>query len=125
MSPLTLKKSRASKGSVSKVSLDRRRQERMCSGDALATPHFAQTGKTLLPWLKEQLLRKYCIVLYDSYCQSKSKSDPFPQYSKSEYLKPFVDKKGAADICAKQVRYLAPRYTTDKVYNEMDYLLSI
>ncbi|GBM33449.1 hypothetical protein AVEN_55777-1 [Araneus ventricosus] len=30
MSPLTLKKSRASKGSVSKVSLDRRRQERMC-----------------------------------------------------------------------------------------------
>ncbi|GBN49414.1 hypothetical protein AVEN_273856-1 [Araneus ventricosus] len=57
MSPLTLKKSRASKGSVSKVSLDRRRQERMCSGDALATPHFAQTGKTLLPWLKEQLLR--------------------------------------------------------------------
>ncbi|GBN21385.1 hypothetical protein AVEN_14905-1 [Araneus ventricosus] len=56
MSPLTLKKSRASKGSVSKVSLDRRRQERMCSGDALATPHFAQTGKTLLPWLKEQLL---------------------------------------------------------------------
>ncbi|GBN76413.1 hypothetical protein AVEN_146328-1 [Araneus ventricosus] len=31
MSPLTLKKSRASKGSVSKVSLDRRRQERMCS----------------------------------------------------------------------------------------------
>ncbi|GBN88145.1 hypothetical protein AVEN_122305-1 [Araneus ventricosus] len=47
MSPLTLKKSRASKGSVSKVSLDRRRQERMCSGDALATPHFAQTGKTL------------------------------------------------------------------------------
>ncbi|GBN44408.1 hypothetical protein AVEN_239270-1 [Araneus ventricosus] len=59
MSPLTLKKSRASKGSVSKVSLDRRRQERMCSGDALATPHFAQTGKTLLPWLKEQLLRKH------------------------------------------------------------------
>ncbi|GBM74833.1 hypothetical protein AVEN_179933-1 [Araneus ventricosus] len=57
MSPLTLKKSRASKGSVSKVSLDRRRQERMCSGDALATPHFAQTGKTLLPWMKEQLLR--------------------------------------------------------------------
>ncbi|GBN03308.1 hypothetical protein AVEN_249564-1 [Araneus ventricosus] len=57
MSPLTLKKSRVSKGSVSKVSLDRRRQERMCSGDALATPHFAQTGKTLLPWLKEQLLR--------------------------------------------------------------------
>ncbi|GBL75870.1 hypothetical protein AVEN_234218-1 [Araneus ventricosus] len=57
MSPLTLKKSRASKGSVSKVSLDRRRQERMCSGDALATPHFAQTGKTLLPWLKEQRLR--------------------------------------------------------------------
>ncbi|GBL87375.1 hypothetical protein AVEN_118328-1 [Araneus ventricosus] len=57
MSPLTLKKSRASKGSVSKVSLDRRRQERMCSGDALATPHFAHTGKTLLPWLKEQLLR--------------------------------------------------------------------
>ncbi|GBM66749.1 hypothetical protein AVEN_189166-1 [Araneus ventricosus] len=56
MSPLTLKKSRASKGSVSKVSLDRRRQERMCSGNALATPHFAQTGKTLLPWLKEQLL---------------------------------------------------------------------
>ncbi|GBM97254.1 hypothetical protein AVEN_264450-1 [Araneus ventricosus] len=39
MSPLTLKKSRASKGSVSKVSLDRRRQERMCSGDALATPN--------------------------------------------------------------------------------------
>ncbi|GBM10222.1 hypothetical protein AVEN_177491-1 [Araneus ventricosus] len=38
MSPLTLKKSRASKGFVSKVSLDRRRQERMCSGDALATP---------------------------------------------------------------------------------------
>ncbi|GBM09620.1 hypothetical protein AVEN_60258-1 [Araneus ventricosus] len=34
MSPLTLKKSRASKGSVSKVSLDRRRQERMCSGDS-------------------------------------------------------------------------------------------
>ncbi|GBL83108.1 hypothetical protein AVEN_165327-1 [Araneus ventricosus] len=59
MSPLTLKKSRASKGSVSKVSLDRRRQERMCSGDALATPHFAQTGKTLLPWLKEQLLRSF------------------------------------------------------------------
>ncbi|GBM13673.1 hypothetical protein AVEN_148195-1 [Araneus ventricosus] len=58
MSPLTLKKSRASKGSVSKVSLDRRRQERMCSGDALATPHFAHTGKTLLPWLKEQLLSK-------------------------------------------------------------------
>ncbi|GBM41485.1 hypothetical protein AVEN_229115-1 [Araneus ventricosus] len=58
MSPLTLKKSRASKGSVSKVSLDRRRQERMCSGDALATPHFAQTGKTLLTWLKEQLLRR-------------------------------------------------------------------
>ncbi|GBM53373.1 hypothetical protein AVEN_81926-1 [Araneus ventricosus] len=58
MSPLTLMKSRASKGSVSKVSLDRRRQERMCSGDALATPHFAQTGKTLLPWLKEQLLRR-------------------------------------------------------------------
>ncbi|GBM78116.1 hypothetical protein AVEN_206424-1 [Araneus ventricosus] len=57
MSPLTLEKSRASKGSVSKVSLDRRRQERMCSGDALAIPHFAQTGKTLLPWLKEQLLR--------------------------------------------------------------------
>ncbi|GBL96305.1 hypothetical protein AVEN_238675-1 [Araneus ventricosus] len=57
MSPITLKKSRASKGSVSKVSLDRRRQERMCSGDALATPHFAHTGKTLLPWLKEQLLR--------------------------------------------------------------------
>ncbi|GBM44424.1 hypothetical protein AVEN_202964-1 [Araneus ventricosus] len=57
MSPPTLKKSRASKGSVSKVSLDRRRQERMCSGDALATPHFAQTGKSLLPWLKEQLLR--------------------------------------------------------------------
>ncbi|GBM81323.1 Sedoheptulokinase [Araneus ventricosus] len=57
MSPFTLKKSRASKGSVSKVSLDRRRQERMCSGDALATPHFAHTGKTLLPWLKEQLLR--------------------------------------------------------------------
>ncbi|GBM95830.1 hypothetical protein AVEN_242835-1 [Araneus ventricosus] len=56
MSPLTLKKSRASKGSVSKGSPDRRRQERMCSGDALATPHFAQTGKTLLPWLKEQLL---------------------------------------------------------------------
>ncbi|GBM19518.1 hypothetical protein AVEN_107989-1 [Araneus ventricosus] len=56
MSPLTLKKSRASKGSVSKVSLDRRRHERMCSGDALATPHFAQTGKTLLPWLKEQFL---------------------------------------------------------------------
>ncbi|GBM54389.1 hypothetical protein AVEN_82999-1 [Araneus ventricosus] len=54
MSPLTLKKSRASKGSVSKVSLDRRRQERMCFADALATPHFAQTGNTLLPWLKEQ-----------------------------------------------------------------------
>ncbi|GBM94490.1 hypothetical protein AVEN_219789-1 [Araneus ventricosus] len=33
MSPLTLKKSGASKGSVSKVSLDRRRQERMCSGE--------------------------------------------------------------------------------------------
>ncbi|GBN86524.1 hypothetical protein AVEN_30102-1 [Araneus ventricosus] len=45
MSPLTLKKSRASKRSVSKVSLDRRRQERMCSGDALATPHFEHTGK--------------------------------------------------------------------------------
>ncbi|GBM22272.1 hypothetical protein AVEN_144649-1 [Araneus ventricosus] len=41
MSPLTLKKSRGSKGSVSEVSLDRRRQERMCSGDALATPHLA------------------------------------------------------------------------------------
>ncbi|GBM34947.1 hypothetical protein AVEN_80808-1 [Araneus ventricosus] len=52
MSPLTLKKSRASKRSVSKVSLDRRRQERMCSGDALATPHFAQTGKTLLPLME-------------------------------------------------------------------------
>ncbi|GBO38503.1 hypothetical protein AVEN_142384-1 [Araneus ventricosus] len=57
MSLLTLKKSRESKGSVSKVSLDRRRQERMCSGVALATPHFAQTGKTLSPWLKEQLFR--------------------------------------------------------------------
>ncbi|GBL84171.1 hypothetical protein AVEN_118578-1 [Araneus ventricosus] len=56
MSALTLKKSRASKGPVSKVSLDRRGQERMCSGDALATSHFAHTGKTLLPWLKEQLL---------------------------------------------------------------------
>ncbi|GBM02902.1 hypothetical protein AVEN_269832-1 [Araneus ventricosus] len=33
MSPLNLKKSRASKESVSKVSLDRRRQERMCSGE--------------------------------------------------------------------------------------------
>ncbi|GBO38526.1 hypothetical protein AVEN_236867-1 [Araneus ventricosus] len=52
MSPLTLKKSRASKRSVPKVSLDRRRQERMCSGDALATPHFAQTGKTLLPLME-------------------------------------------------------------------------
>ncbi|GBL92460.1 hypothetical protein AVEN_174735-1 [Araneus ventricosus] len=62
MSPLTLKKSRASKGSVSKVSLDRRRQERMCSGDALATPHFAHTGKTLLPWLKEQLLRLHAQI---------------------------------------------------------------
>ncbi|GBL87621.1 hypothetical protein AVEN_165219-1 [Araneus ventricosus] len=48
MSPLTLKKSRANEGSVSKVSLDRRRQERMCSGDALATPHFAQTGKNFV-----------------------------------------------------------------------------
>ncbi|GBM87764.1 hypothetical protein AVEN_171190-1 [Araneus ventricosus] len=48
MSPLTLKKSRASKGSVSKVSLDRRKQERMCSGDALATPHFAQTLKNFV-----------------------------------------------------------------------------
>ncbi|GBO02882.1 hypothetical protein AVEN_58491-1 [Araneus ventricosus] len=56
MSPLTLKKSRASKGSVSKVSLDRRRQERMCSGDALATPHFAQTGKTLSYPLKSYWL---------------------------------------------------------------------
>ncbi|GBO17612.1 hypothetical protein AVEN_36248-1 [Araneus ventricosus] len=80
MSPLTLKKSRASKGSVSKVSLDRRRRERMCSGDALAIPHFAQAGKTLLPWLKDELLRTKsprpavaCRILNDS-CRYDSSS---------------------------------------------------
>ncbi|GBN10232.1 hypothetical protein AVEN_63713-1 [Araneus ventricosus] len=74
MSPLTLKKSRASKGSVSKASLDRRRQERMCSGDALATPHFAHTGKTLLPWLKEQLLSFYFDMANKD--DDKNKDDP-------------------------------------------------
>ncbi|GBN30487.1 hypothetical protein AVEN_134543-1 [Araneus ventricosus] len=48
MSPLTLKKSRSSKGSVSKVSLDRRRQERMCSGPALATPSWLRVVVQLL-----------------------------------------------------------------------------
>ncbi|GBN18403.1 hypothetical protein AVEN_189333-1 [Araneus ventricosus] len=71
MSPLTLKKSRASKGSVSKASLDRRRQERMCSRDALATPH---TGKTLLPWLKEQLLRLNSMAKFGS-CANKSQNN--------------------------------------------------
>ncbi|GBM17915.1 hypothetical protein AVEN_111070-1 [Araneus ventricosus] len=76
MSPLTLKKSRGSKGSVSKVSLDRRRQERMCSGDALATSHFAQTGKTLLPWLKEQFLRRPLTNLVSAIWSALSQARP-------------------------------------------------
>ncbi|GBL95124.1 hypothetical protein AVEN_188852-1 [Araneus ventricosus] len=87
MSPLILKKSRSSKGSVSKVSLDRRRQERMCSGDALATPHFAQTGKTLLPWLKEQLLRNRA----DSGCFN-------PIAAANVYLEPGTNAAGASSF---------------------------